>query len=76
MNEYSVPQLISTCKVLVNVLDMNDNAPVFEQSIYYATVFENSPVNTSIIQVRAHDQDIVSTYYIVILKLKNLKRLN
>lgn len=59
VNEYGSPKLNSTCRVEVNVLDVNDNAPKFEKDFYNATVFENSLLNTSVIQVKAHDKDKV-----------------
>ena len=61
VNEDAIPKLMANCKVVVNVLDLNDNAPIFDKSIYFANVVENSPVNTSVIQVQARDQDDVST---------------
>ena len=60
VNEYATPKLNSSCKIIVNVLDLNDNAPLFEKKIYYAAVVENVPVNTSVTQVKAHDRDKVS----------------
>ena len=41
----------------VQVLDVNDNQPVFESSTYVATVLEGMPVGTRLIQVRALDPD-------------------
>ncbi|NXC39149.1 PCDC1 protein, partial [Penelope pileata] len=43
--------------VIVTVLDTNDNAPEFEQSVYRASVLENSPSGTLVVQVRAMDLD-------------------
>ncbi|XP_024118475.1 protocadherin gamma-C5, partial [Oryzias melastigma] len=39
--------------VIVTVLDINDNAPVFSQSLYKATVPENAKIGTTIIQLNA-----------------------
>ncbi|XP_060936000.1 protocadherin alpha-8-like [Limanda limanda] len=43
--------------ILVNVLDVNDNAPVFTKDVYSAMLEENSPVGTTVIQVNATDKD-------------------
>uniref|UniRef100_A0A2C9M9H4 Uncharacterized protein n=1 Tax=Biomphalaria glabrata TaxID=6526 RepID=A0A2C9M9H4_BIOGL len=41
----------------VIVKDENDNAPSFEKPLYSKTIFENAPVNTSVIKVKAIDLD-------------------
>ncbi|XP_076546955.1 cadherin 89D isoform X2 [Osmia lignaria lignaria] len=64
------PQLSSTVEVEVNVLDVNDNSPMFfgydemEKDengdllpVYHASVFENSPVGGQVIKVYANDTD-------------------
>ncbi|NXK14565.1 PCDA1 protein, partial [Herpetotheres cachinnans] len=43
--------------VIVTVLDTNDNAPEFEHSIYRASILENSPSGTLVVQVHATDLD-------------------
>ncbi|KAM7000071.1 protocadherin alpha-8-like isoform 5-T5 [Tautogolabrus adspersus] len=43
--------------IIVNVLDTNDNAPVFSQTLYKAKVFENTKIGTSIITLNATDLD-------------------
>ncbi|XP_070819198.1 protocadherin alpha-8-like isoform X23 [Chaetodon trifascialis] len=43
--------------ILVNVLDVNDNAPVFSQDVYSVMLSENSPVDTTVVQVNATDLD-------------------
>ncbi|XP_041846855.1 protocadherin alpha-7-like [Melanotaenia boesemani] len=43
--------------VIVNVLDSNDNAPVFSQTLYKATINENVKIGTSIITLNATDVD-------------------
>ncbi|TKS72370.1 Protocadherin alpha-8 [Collichthys lucidus] len=43
--------------IQVNVLDINDNAPVFFQDVYSVTLNENAPVGTTVIQVNATDLD-------------------
>uniref|UniRef100_UPI0037E99329 protocadherin alpha-3-like n=1 Tax=Semicossyphus pulcher TaxID=241346 RepID=UPI0037E99329 len=43
--------------ILVNVLDVNDNAPIFFKDVYSVTLNENAPVGTTVIQVNATDLD-------------------
>ncbi|XP_054454180.1 protocadherin alpha-8-like [Anoplopoma fimbria] len=43
--------------ILVNVLDINDNAPVFSQEVYSVTLDENAPIGTTVAQVNATDLD-------------------
>ncbi|KAM9740589.1 protocadherin gamma-A12-like isoform 34-T34 [Menidia menidia] len=51
------PQRSGTVVIHVTVLDANDNAPVFSQDIYKASVPENSPPDTIVIKVSATDAD-------------------
>ncbi|XP_054890892.1 protocadherin gamma-C3-like [Poeciliopsis prolifica] len=51
------PQKSGTVVIHVTVLDANDNAPVFTQAVYKATVPENSPPETLVITVSATDAD-------------------
>uniref|UniRef100_A0A671U763 Cadherin domain-containing protein n=1 Tax=Sparus aurata TaxID=8175 RepID=A0A671U763_SPAAU len=44
-------------KPLLNVLDINDNAPVFSKDVYSVMLDENAPVGTAVIQVNATDLD-------------------
>ncbi|XP_030223893.1 protocadherin beta-16-like [Gadus morhua] len=66
------PQRSGTVNIDVTVLDVNDNAPVFNQSVYRATVIENAPIGTFISTVNASDADTGSnglvTYYFADLK--------
>lgn len=41
----------------VNILDINDNPPVFERSEYLVSVNESTPIGSSLIQVQANDAD-------------------
>ncbi|XP_037531489.1 protocadherin beta-15-like [Nematolebias whitei] len=43
--------------ILINVLDINDNAPIFSQGEYSVTLKENAAVGTTVIQVNATDLD-------------------
>ncbi|KAM9849717.1 uncharacterized protein ACBR49_007004 [Aulostomus maculatus] len=51
------PQKSGTVNIDISVLDHNDNSPVFNQSVYKASVMENSPRGTYIITVNATDAD-------------------
>ncbi|XP_035768852.1 protocadherin Fat 4-like [Neolamprologus brichardi] len=51
------PQRSSTVMIHVTVLDANDNAPVFSQAVYKASIPENSPLNTVVVRVSATDAD-------------------
>nr|XP_015801027.2 protocadherin gamma-A11 isoform X17 [Nothobranchius furzeri] len=51
------PRKSGTMQISVNILDVNDNAPVFSKSVYKASLKENSPRGTSVIAVSASDKD-------------------
>ncbi|XP_026185840.1 protocadherin gamma-A12-like isoform X10 [Mastacembelus armatus] len=51
------PQRSGTVVIHVTVLDANDNAPVFSQAVYKASLPENSPPETVVIKVSATDAD-------------------
>ncbi|XP_056295783.1 protocadherin alpha-3-like [Pseudoliparis swirei] len=51
------PPKSGTMNILVNVLDINDNAPVFTKDVYSVVLGENSAVGTKVIQVNATDLD-------------------
>ncbi|XP_062333210.1 protocadherin beta-16-like isoform X24 [Osmerus eperlanus] len=51
------PQMSGTMQILITVLDVNDNAPVFTQPVYKATVTENAHKGTVVATVNALDAD-------------------
>ncbi|XP_030000800.1 protocadherin gamma-A11-like isoform X36 [Sphaeramia orbicularis] len=51
------PQMSGTMQILITVLDANDNAPVFTQPIFKASIKENAPVGTVVVTVTATDAD-------------------
>nr|XP_049610259.1 protocadherin gamma-A1 isoform X48 [Syngnathus scovelli] len=51
------PQRSGTMQIQIQVLDANDNAPVFTQNVYKASLRENSPSGTLITEVSASDAD-------------------
>ncbi|XP_077182634.1 protocadherin Fat 2 isoform X2 [Paroedura picta] len=64
----SVP-LSSVAEIYIEVTDINDNPPQMSNPIFYSSVMENSPANTSILQVEATDPDFSSqgklTFHII-----------
>ncbi|XP_057177618.1 protocadherin gamma-A5-like isoform X45 [Triplophysa rosa] len=62
------PQLSGTVQIHITVLDVNDNAPVFTQKVYKATLTENAERGSKLTAVSATDVDEGSnghvTYYI------------
>uniref|UniRef100_A0A665UJ64 Cadherin domain-containing protein n=1 Tax=Echeneis naucrates TaxID=173247 RepID=A0A665UJ64_ECHNA len=51
------PQRSGSVVIHVTVLDANDNAPVFSQAVYKASLPENSPLDTVVVTVSATDAD-------------------
>ncbi|XP_029918437.1 protocadherin alpha-3-like [Myripristis murdjan] len=51
------PVKSGTIEILVDVLDVNDNSPVFTKELFSVTLRENVPVGTTVIQVNATDLD-------------------
>ncbi|KRX68303.1 Cadherin-related tumor suppressor [Trichinella sp. T9] len=51
------PPLSSKATVFINVIDLNDNPPIFDQSHYRAFLSENQPPSTKVVQIHAIDKD-------------------
>ncbi|XP_031645850.1 protocadherin alpha-3-like isoform X2 [Oncorhynchus kisutch] len=51
------PPKSGTSEIKINVLDNNDNRPIFSSSLYKTRVFENVPIGTTVINVNANDID-------------------
>ncbi|XP_041845388.1 protocadherin gamma-A11-like isoform X27 [Melanotaenia boesemani] len=51
------PRKSGSVAIHVTVVDANDNVPVFSQTVYKASLAENSPVGTAVISVSATDAD-------------------
>lgn len=51
------PSLSTTAMLNITIADVNDEAPVFSQGVYYATIREESPPVTGFLQVSATDPD-------------------
>jgi protocadherin Fat 4 len=57
VNDDRKPKLTGTAKILITVLDENDNAPVFMQPSYTTSQSENVKIGTAIVLVSATDDD-------------------
>ncbi|XP_043970025.1 protocadherin Fat 4 isoform X2 [Gambusia affinis] len=55
--ETEVPNQITTAQVTVNLLDENDNSPIFTSSMYEGQVFKNQTVGMLVVKVEAEDLD-------------------
>ncbi|XP_042896565.1 fat-like cadherin-related tumor suppressor homolog isoform X3 [Parasteatoda tepidariorum] len=51
------PQKTASTQIVVNIRDVNDNAPAFEKSSYHFVIPENVENGTSVIRLRATDND-------------------
>ncbi|CAN2390138.1 homophilic cell adhesion via plasma membrane adhesion molecules [Pristimantis euphronides] len=51
------PRLSGTTRIIVNVEDFNDNAPVFDQPFYQCSVNENAAEGTLVFKLNATDLD-------------------
>ena len=52
------PPLSSDVEVSLSLVDVNDNSPVFNKTVYQAYVKENQPVGTPLLVVTATDKDV------------------
>ncbi|XP_074866062.1 protocadherin alpha-13-like [Carettochelys insculpta] len=51
------PELTGTAQLVISVLDANDNAPVFNQSVYRVRLPENAANGTLVVKLNATDLD-------------------
>ncbi|CAG5136582.1 unnamed protein product, partial [Candidula unifasciata] len=54
---YSEKSTTSMASVTVTITDVNDGMPEFSQSFYSTSVYENAPINTTIIIITARDPE-------------------
>ncbi|XP_036379666.1 protocadherin alpha-C2-like [Megalops cyprinoides] len=52
-----VPARSGTAGIIVRVLDINDNAPQFDQEAYIVNITENTPIGALVIKLNATDLD-------------------
>lgn len=55
--DQGTPQHVSSTLLTIQVIDVNDNAPKFERSLYHAEIAENTRKNTNIVRIMAQDED-------------------
>ncbi|XP_028398312.1 protocadherin Fat 4-like [Dendronephthya gigantea] len=53
------PSLSTTALLVINIVDIDDNCPVFNPKEYNVTIDENRPLNLTIVTVHATDVDTV-----------------
>ncbi|XP_062381351.1 protocadherin alpha-8-like [Sardina pilchardus] len=51
------PSRSGSMNIVVNVIDVNDNIPIFSKQLYKAKINENAPIATPVISVHATDLD-------------------
>uniref|UniRef100_A0A670Y495 Cadherin domain-containing protein n=1 Tax=Pseudonaja textilis TaxID=8673 RepID=A0A670Y495_PSETE len=71
-----VPKKTGTVQININVLDNNDNFPLFSKSEYKARIKENLPKGTFVIKVEATDIDVGSNAQILYSFHRILERIN
>ncbi|XP_043112794.1 protocadherin Fat 1 [Puntigrus tetrazona] len=59
--DQGIVPLSSFVEVYIEVKDVNDNAPLTSEPVYYSSVPENSPKDASVIQIQAFDLDTESS---------------
>ena len=57
VSDQGIVPLISTTTVIVSLLDVNDNPPIFSELEYYSTLQENEPIGQLVLLVTASDND-------------------
>lgn len=56
-SDQGLPRLTSLCQVVISVLDINDNPPVFEHREYTVAVSEDVSVGKQVLRVQAASRD-------------------
>nr|XP_056718815.1 protocadherin beta-16-like isoform X2 [Euleptes europaea] len=55
-----IPKRTGTAKIIIEVLDSNDNTPHFDKNMYKVKIMENSQPGSLVAKVEAHDWDLGS----------------
>lgn len=66
----------TNCKVKINVRDVNNNDPIFNQLVYYANISEIAEIGQFVIQIQAHDADTALNAQIVYTMSPNLDEID
>ncbi|KAM6444065.1 cadherin-23 [Liasis olivaceus] len=56
----SIPDHVGFARVKINLINENDNRPIFSQILYNVSLFENVTVGTTVLRVWATDNDVGS----------------
>ncbi|XP_040200794.1 protocadherin gamma-B1-like isoform X16 [Rana temporaria] len=51
------PVQTGTAMIKITIIDINDNIPIFTQEVYKISIKENIPLNSTVLQIRANDED-------------------
>lgn len=74
--DLGVPSITSTATLEVQVIDVNDNPPVFSEVEYLVAIPENLSISSSVLQVEASDEDsgenAIVTYQILAGNQQNI----
>lgn len=57
VTDTGIPQLTATAEIIVDIINTNDNDPIFNLPEYQMNVLENSPKGTVVGKVEASDND-------------------
>lgn len=57
VTDTGIPQLTSTAEIIVDVINTNDNDPIFNSPEYKINLLENSRKGTIVGRVEANDND-------------------
>ena len=60
VSDLGTPSLSSSVVVTVEIVDLNDNTPVFDQSLYNVTIAENNILGSLVFRIPATDEDSTS----------------
>lgn len=59
--DYEISRSMSEAKIIMEVLDINDNSPIFNQKDFKISVLESSPASEIVLNVKATDMDSSNT---------------
>ena len=60
-SDSAFPPLTDTDTLVITIIDINEQAPVFGQSVYTVDLLENAPAGTFLLNVTASDNDVADT---------------